>query len=94
MKDNEGFPVVIGSGAFGKVYRAVDMCGRPVALKVMKKDHIEKNGFQRRVLDEIRIHSTLIHPRIVEVRKDFGFLTGVARRRRNFFCLGVWLFPR
>ncbi|XP_035228656.1 serine/threonine-protein kinase PLK4-like isoform X2 [Stegodyphus dumicola] len=69
----EDFEIVsqIGKGGFATVYKAKclnpgfdDVC---VAIKKMCKKFIEQNKLQRRIEDEIRIHSQLDHYAIVKL---------------------------
>src|SRR5687767_5199183 len=60
---------LLGSGGMGRVYRARDASGRPVALKVVT---IADPTARERFLREARIGMTLDHPGIVKVL-DVGF---------------------
>jgi TolB-like protein len=58
----------IGSGAMGEVWRAVDTrLGRPVALKLLSRSHLEQKDARERFLRESRAASALNHPNIVTV---------------------------
>ena len=57
----------LGSGATATVYRATDLKhGRPVALKVLRREMLDAEGLQR-FDDEIRLAARLTHPHIVPV---------------------------
>ena len=56
---------VIGEGAMGEVYLAQDMVlGRRVALKLIKPDLMDANGFAR-FMEEARTTASFNHPHIV-----------------------------
>lgn len=68
---------VIGSGAFGRVYRArhtaLDVLR---AVKVMQGDIADQPAFRARFLQEARTAANLTHPNIVSVF-DFGVQDGI-----------------
>jgi serine/threonine protein kinase len=75
-----GFAIegVIGRGAHGIVYRAVQVnLGRPVALKVLRDDALSERSIRDRFLQEARIAASLNHPNIVPVL-DHGISQGFA----------------
>ena len=68
---------VIGSGAFGRVYRARHVALDVLrAVKVMQGDIAEQPAFRARFLHEARTAANLSHPNIVSVL-DFGVQDGV-----------------
>jgi serine/threonine protein kinase len=59
---------ILGEGGQGIVYRAVDKkLGRPVAVKVMKREYSADPDFVRRFESEARITASLNNPHIVKV---------------------------
>ena len=59
---------ILGEGGQGIVYRAVDKkLGRPVAIKVMKREYSADPEFVRRFASEARITASLNSPHIVKV---------------------------
>src|ERR1700680_1750821 len=58
---------LIGVGGMGKVYRARDGDGRPVALKIVKRDLARDETFRRRFRREARIAQTVRNPHVVPV---------------------------
>jgi hypothetical protein len=59
---------VLGEGGQGIVYRAVDKkLGRPVAVKVMKREYSADPDFVKRFESEARITASLNNPHIVKV---------------------------
>jgi len=65
----------IGTGGMAVVYRARDlMLERPVAIKVLRHDFSENEGFRQSFRLEARAAANLSHPNIVTVH-DFGFDT-------------------
>jgi serine/threonine-protein kinase len=67
---------LIGVGGMGKVYRARDGDGRPVALKIVKRDLARDETFRRRFRREARIAQTVRNPHVVPVR-DTGEVEGI-----------------
>ncbi len=69
---------VLGRGAMGTVYRALDPAiGRPVAVKVMRTDHIDteqRAEFLARFAQEVRAAAGCPHPAIVTVHDVGGVL--------------------
>ena len=62
----------IGAGGMGTVYRAVqEPIGRPVALKILRREHADDPGAVRRFFHEAKIVSKLRHPNTVTLF-DFG----------------------
>jgi eukaryotic-like serine/threonine-protein kinase len=67
---------VLGSGAFGRVYRAVEEgSGRDVALKVMSRPGPPNPEASRRFQNEARELAAVDHPHVVQVRAfgEHGF---------------------
>uniref|UniRef100_T1JCE3 Serine/threonine-protein kinase PLK4 n=1 Tax=Strigamia maritima TaxID=126957 RepID=T1JCE3_STRMM len=57
----------IGKGAFGQAYLAkVSATGVDIAIKAIDKKFIVAKGYENRVAQEIKIHSQLRHPSILE----------------------------
>jgi len=66
----------LGYGGMADVFRARDvMLDRYVAIKVLRKDYTENEGFQERFRHEARAAANLSHPNIVTVH-DFGLADG------------------
>ncbi|KAL1233310.1 Serine/threonine-protein kinase PLK4 [Trichinella pseudospiralis] len=62
----------LGKGGFGEVYLARSIhSNRDIALKLINKAVVREKGAFKRVWDEVRIHSPLKHPRIVELLDCF-----------------------
>jgi eukaryotic-like serine/threonine-protein kinase len=72
---------VLGRGAMGTVHRGFDPAiGRPVAIKVMRTDHIEpaeRAELLQRFVQEVRAAAGCTHPAIVAVHDVGGDLDGV-----------------
>jgi len=63
---------LIGLGGMGAVYRATNTrLGRPVALKLLRRDLAHDAGHVKRFLREVQAVSRLSHPHIITVH-DFG----------------------
>lgn len=63
----------LGSGGMAEVYRARDVVlDRYVAIKVLREDYSDNEGFQSQFRLEARAAANLSHPNIVTVH-DFGF---------------------
>ena len=59
------FSKVLGSGAFAKVYQAIDVpTGHHVAVKVMDKNTIRNHKWKRLIEKELEILSIINHPNI------------------------------
>lgn len=66
----------LGAGGMAVVYRAYDrMLERPVAIKVLRQDFSNDEGFRERFRQEAKAAANLSHPNIVTVH-DFGFDAG------------------
>ncbi len=67
---------LIGEGGMGLVFAATHvLIGKPLAVKVLRKEHIEAPDVARRFLLEARVASSLKHPNVVEI-SDFGEMEG------------------
>lgn len=65
-----------GTGGMAVVYRAHDrMLERPVAIKILRQDFSNDQGFRDNFRQEARAAANLSHPNIVTVH-DFGFDDG------------------
>lgn len=67
MSEVEDFDIgqLIGQGGFSKVYRAYDRRNdREVAVKIVSKPQLEDPDLRARLVNEIKIHSTISHPNI------------------------------
>ncbi len=63
----------IGEGGMADVYRANDVVdGKPVAVKILKKEFAENEEFLRRFRNESKATALLSHPNIVKIY-DVGF---------------------
>ena len=63
----------IGTGGMAVVYQARDlMLERPVAIKILRQDYSQNEGFRERFRLEAKAAANLSHPNIVTVH-DFGF---------------------
>jgi serine/threonine-protein kinase len=58
---------LLGEGGMGRVYRAADADGRPVALKVIRPEHGSDETFQRRFARETKAALAVRHPHVVPV---------------------------
>jgi serine/threonine protein kinase len=72
-----------GVGGMGKVYRATDPDGAPVALKIVKADMARDETFTRRFRREVRIAQTVRNPHVVPVL-DSGEHEGVPYLAEQF----------
>ena len=64
---------LLGHGGFAKVFRCKNReTGESVAIKVIEKERLSADpGMTERIYNEIRIHSRLSHPNIVEFKTCF-----------------------
>jgi len=63
---------LIGQGGMGVVFAATDeTLGRPVAIKLMREEHLDSAGGRERFQHEARAAASLSHPNIVTIH-DFG----------------------
>ena len=58
---------VLGEGAMGVVYRAVDEDGSLVALKLLQENVSSSEAFRRRFAREARAAAAVHHPHLVPV---------------------------
>jgi serine/threonine-protein kinase len=64
---------LIGVGGMADVYKGVDVIdGKPVAIKILKKEFAENEDFLRRFRNESKAIAVLSHPNIVKIY-DVGF---------------------
>src|ERR1700738_15695 len=64
----DGKPVLLGQGAMGVTYRAIDtLLRRPVALKVIASRLLENESLKTRFVREARAAASLRHPNIASV---------------------------
>lgn len=57
----------IGSGHFGCVYRCVHKeSGKEVAIKVLFKEELKRNGVDHQLHNEVEIHCAVNHPYIIK----------------------------
>ncbi len=74
---------VLGIGGMGRVYRALDGAGAPVALKLVRGDLAEDSVFRRRFEREARIAQQVKNPHVVPVL-DTGEHEGVPYLSQRF----------
>jgi serine/threonine protein kinase len=74
---------VLGIGGMGRVYRALDPEGAPVALKLVRGDLAEDSVFRKRFEREARIAQQVINPHVVPVL-DTGEHEGVPYLSQRF----------
>lgn len=84
LGDRYELEAVLGQGASGVVYRAVDheMFGQVVALKVLYPHLVERPEVAARFRNEVRIARDLSHPHIVRI-----FEWGTAGPERHFLVM-------
>ena len=59
---------VLGRGGFGMVHRARHRATcMNVALKIIDKQHMRSKGMTPRLVNEVRLHSRLTHPAVVDL---------------------------
>jgi serine/threonine-protein kinase len=58
---------LLGEGGMGRVYRATDGEGRPVALKVIRPEHGSDPTFRRRFARETKAALAVRHPNVVQL---------------------------
>ena len=67
---------VIGEGGMGLVFRATHvLIGKSLAVKLLRREHVEAPDVARRFLLEARVASSLKHPNVVDIN-DFGEIEG------------------
>ncbi len=74
---------VLGEGGMGKVYKAMDLDGTRVALKLIKEDFARDDRFRRRFFREAKIAQTVKHPNVVPVL-DTGETNGLPYMAQRF----------
>ncbi len=74
---------VLGEGGMGKVYKAMDLDGTRVALKLIKEDFARDERFRRRFSREAKIAQTVKHPNVVPVL-DTGDANGLPYMAQRF----------
>jgi serine/threonine protein kinase len=74
---------VLGIGGMGRVYRATDPAGEPVALKLVRGDLAEDSIFRKRFEREARIAQQVVNPHVVPVL-DTGEHEGVPYLAQRF----------
>jgi serine/threonine-protein kinase len=69
LADRYRLEAVLATGGMGVVHAATDLAagGRPVAIKILKKELLAEPRFVERLRREARAASSLAHPNIVEV---------------------------
>ena len=61
---------LLGQGTFAKVYYAKNLISNEsVAIKVIHKDHIKREGLMQQIKREISVMSLVRHPNIVELKE-------------------------
>ncbi|KAM9443894.1 NUAK family SNF1-like kinase 2 [Clarias gariepinus] len=71
LKHRYDFLETLGKGTYGKVQRAVDRTGTPVAIKSIKKENIKDEQDLTHIRREIEIMSSLNHPHIITIYEVF-----------------------
>ncbi|KAL4584612.1 hypothetical protein LXL04_009216 [Taraxacum kok-saghyz] len=73
---------LLGQGTFGKVYYAKDLVSsESVAIKVIKKDQVRKEGLMDQITREISIMRLVRHPNVVELKEV------MATKQKIFFVM-------
>ncbi|RAL41402.1 hypothetical protein DM860_010196 [Cuscuta australis] len=73
---------VLGHGTFAKVYFARNLkTSEPVAVKVVRKDQVAKQGMAEQIQREIAVMRLARHPNVVELREV------MATKRKIFFVM-------
>ncbi|KAL7606410.1 hypothetical protein Lser_V15G17636 [Lactuca serriola] len=73
---------LLGQGTFAKVYYAKDLfTSESVAIKVIKKDQVRKEGLMEQITREISIMRLVRHPNVVELKEV------MATKRKIFFVM-------
>ena len=78
------FASVLGSGAFGTVYKATDTAAEPptaVACKVVKGNSLSEKA-RRQLMQEVELHGAISHPNVI---KCFGAWNDVAKQNVCIF---------
>lgn len=74
---------MLGEGGMGKVYKAMDLDGTRVALKLIKEEFARDDRFRRRFTREAKIAQTVKHPNVVPVL-DTGDANGLPYMAQRF----------
>lgn len=73
---------LLGQGTFAKVYYAKDLVtSESVAIKVIKKDQVRKEGLMEQITREISVMRLVRHPNVVELKEV------MATKRKIFFVM-------
>ncbi|KAI3759597.1 hypothetical protein L6452_07522 [Arctium lappa] len=73
---------LLGQGTFAKVYHAKNLVSlENVAIKVIKKDLVRKEGLMEQITREISVAKLVRHPNVVELKEV------MATKRRIFFVM-------
>jgi serine/threonine protein kinase len=75
---------LLGVGGMGRVYRAVDAAGQPVALKLVRHDLAADSLFRKRFEREARIARTIVNPHVVPVLDSGESADGVPYLAQRF----------
>ena len=63
----------LGRGGYAKVYQVQHSTTKRIyACKVVSKENLEKESSQKKLSNEIKIHSELVHQNIVKFHKHFN----------------------
>lgn len=71
LKHRYEFLETLGKGTYGKVKKAKERSGRPVAIKSIRKEKIKDEQDLIHIRREIEIMSTLCHPHIITIYEVF-----------------------
>jgi serine/threonine-protein kinase len=63
--DGYGIESLLGEGGMGRVYRALDRDGEPVALKLIREDLASDSVYRKRFDREARVASQISNPHVV-----------------------------
>lgn len=69
---------LLGKGTFAKVYYGKELeSGESVAIKVLNKDHVKKEGMMEQIQREISVMRLVRHPNIVELKEVMATKTKI-----------------
>lgn len=69
---------MLGKGTFAKVYHAKQMgSGESVAIKVISKDYVKKEGMMEQIKREISVMRLVRHPNVVELKEVMATKTKI-----------------